>query len=119
MFNGMSQSQTTGRFVTLSDILVTKGRCQLHIAIQAVISTSGRANDQVPPVSDVGKAPAQIADVARDTRLHRNTITLLYYETATRVDIESIQQLCNLFNCNVGDLVEHVSDSAAKKAGAR
>ena len=66
----------------------------------------------------MGEHRLKIAEVARDTGLHRNTITLLYYETATRVDIESIEQLCRLFNCNVGDLFEYVPDSAAKKASA-
>jgi putative transcriptional regulator len=66
----------------------------------------------------MGERRLKIADVARDTGLHRNTITLLYYETATRVDIESIEQLCRLFNCNVGELFEYLPDSATKKAGA-
>ncbi len=48
----------------------------------------------------------KIADVARETGLHRNTITLLYNETANRVDIEAIDKLCQLFNCGVGDLFE-------------
>ena len=64
----------------------------------------------------MGERRLKIADVARDTGLHRNTITLLYYETATRVDIESIEQLCRLFNCNVGELFEYLPDSATKKA---
>jgi hypothetical protein len=32
------------------------------------------------------------------------------------VEIESIEQLCRLFNCNVGDLFEYLPDSAPKKA---
>jgi putative transcriptional regulator len=66
----------------------------------------------------MGEHRLKIADVARDTGLHRNTITLLYSETATRVDIESIERLCRLFNCNVGDLFEYLPDSPPKKAGA-
>ena len=48
----------------------------------------------------------KIADVARETGLHRNTITLLYNETATRVDMDTIESLCKLFQCSVGDLFE-------------
>jgi putative transcriptional regulator len=66
----------------------------------------------------MGEHRFKIADVARDTGLHRNTVTLLYYDTATRVEIESIEQLCRLFNCNVGDLFEYLPDSAPKKASA-
>lgn len=50
----------------------------------------------------------KIADVARDTGLHRNTITLLYDETANRVELETIDRLCDLFGCSVGDLFERV-----------
>ena len=49
----------------------------------------------------------KIADVARATGLNRNTITLLYNETATRLDLESIDKLCELFDCQVGDLLEY------------
>lgn len=48
----------------------------------------------------------RIADVTRETGLSRNTITLLYKETAQKVDLEAIDKLCVLFNCNVGDLLE-------------
>ena len=54
----------------------------------------------------MGERKMKIADVARETGLHRNTITLLYNETATRIDMETIESLCKLFECNVGDLFE-------------
>jgi len=54
----------------------------------------------------MGEHKMNIADVARETGLHRNTITLLYKETATRVDLEAIDRLCKLFNCQVGELLE-------------
>ena len=37
----------------------------------------------------MGERKLKISDVARDTGLHRNTITLLYQETATRIDLET------------------------------
>jgi putative transcriptional regulator len=58
----------------------------------------------------MGERKLKIADVARETGLHRNTITLLYNETATRVDMETIENLCKLFLCTVGDLFEFVPD---------
>lgn len=36
----------------------------------------------------MGEHKLKIADVARGTGLHRNTITLLYKETASRVEVE-------------------------------
>ena len=47
-----------------------------------------------------------ISDVARLSGLNRSTISLLYHETATRVDLETIDRLCQLFECEVGDLFE-------------
>ena len=58
----------------------------------------------------MGERKMKIADVARETGLNRNTVTLLYKETATRVDMESIAQLCLLFDCEVGDLFELVTN---------
>ncbi len=54
----------------------------------------------------MGERKLKISDVARDTRLHRNTITLLYQETATRVDLDAIEALCRYFQVGVGDLFE-------------
>lgn len=54
-----------------------------------------------------------IADVARETGLHRNSVTLLYKETATRVDFDTVDKLCRLFQCNVSDLFDYVVDTEA------
>lgn len=61
----------------------------------------------------MGERKMKIADVARETGLHRNTITLLYNETANRVDMETIESLCKLFQCGVGDLFELIPDDAS------
>tara|TARA_Y100000588_G_C14085958_1_gene852253 strand:- start:410 stop:583 length:174 start_codon:yes stop_codon:yes gene_type:complete len=56
----------------------------------------------------MGEKKMKITDVARETGLNRNTITLLYKETALRIDLEAIDKLCNLFECEVSDLFEKV-----------
>ena len=33
-------------------------------------------------------------------------MTLLYKETAQKVDLEAIEKLCLLFECQIGDLLE-------------
>lgn len=55
----------------------------------------------------MGERKLKIADVARATGLHRNTIALLYQETAERIDLETIEKLCQLFDCEVGELLEY------------
>ena len=58
----------------------------------------------------MGERKLKISDVARETGLHRNTITLLYQETATRVDLEAIDALCKYFQVGVGELFERRAD---------
>jgi putative transcriptional regulator len=53
----------------------------------------------------MGERKLKIDDVARETGLNRNTVTLLYKETAQRIDLEAIDKLCDLFECEVGDLL--------------
>ena len=55
----------------------------------------------------MGERKLKLADVARLTGLHRNTVTLLYNETAARVDLETMEKLCELFECKVEDLFEY------------
>jgi putative transcriptional regulator len=54
----------------------------------------------------MGENKMKIMDVARETGLHRNTVTLLYKETAKKIDIDAVDKLCELFDCEVGDLFE-------------
>ncbi|MDC5867519.1 MULTISPECIES: helix-turn-helix domain-containing protein [Vibrio] len=54
----------------------------------------------------MGERKLKISDVIRETGLSRNTVTLLYKETAQKVDLEAIDKLCVLFNCQVGELLE-------------
>lgn len=49
-----------------------------------------------------------ISDVARETGVNRGTITRLYHETAQRIELETIDRLCDLFECDVGELLEYV-----------
>lgn len=60
----------------------------------------------------MGERKLKLADVARLTGLHRNTVTLLYNETAARVDLETIEKLCELFDCKVEDLFEYQPNKA-------
>ena len=58
----------------------------------------------------MGEHKMRIADVARNTGLSRATVTLLYKETAQKVDLDAIEQICILFSCSVGDLLELIPD---------
>jgi putative transcriptional regulator len=56
----------------------------------------------------MGERRIKIADVAKDTGINRGTITRLYNETASRVDLEVIDQLCEYLDIKVEDLLEKV-----------
>jgi putative transcriptional regulator len=56
----------------------------------------------------MGERKLKIADVARETGLHRNTVTLLYEESAVRVDLDAVDKLCAYFGVRVGELFEQL-----------
>lgn len=62
----------------------------------------------------MGRDKLRIAEVARRTELNRSTVAALYKETTTRIELPAIEKLCQLFNCQVGDLLEYVPDSERK-----
>lgn len=54
----------------------------------------------------MGEHKMKISDVLRETGLSRNTVTLMYKETAQKIDIEALDKLCRLFKCEIADLLE-------------
>lgn len=61
----------------------------------------------------MGARKMKLTHVAEATGLHRNTLTSLYYERAQRIDLTALDRLCALFECEVGDLLEFVTDNAS------
>lgn len=59
----------------------------------------------------LGEKKLKISDVSRDTGINRGTLTRLYQETAERVDMEVMDQLCEYLKCEVGILFERVNES--------
>lgn len=58
----------------------------------------------------MGERKLKIIDVARETGLNRSTVTLLYNETVQRIELDSIDKLCDLFDCEVADLLERIKN---------
>lgn len=59
----------------------------------------------------MGERKVRVADVAQATGLHRNMLTLLYKETAQRVELDAIEKLCRYFGVTVGELFEVIDPS--------
>lgn len=54
----------------------------------------------------MGEKKIKISDVAKGTGINRGTLTRLYQETAERVDLSVIDELCEYLDCEVGELLE-------------
>ncbi|UZG46026.1 helix-turn-helix domain-containing protein [Caldimonas thermodepolymerans] len=60
----------------------------------------------------LGERKLKISDVTRATGINRGTLTRLYYETAERIELGVVDQLCRYFGVGVGELLEYVEDTA-------
>lgn len=49
----------------------------------------------------MGERKMKICDVLRETGL-----SLMYKETVRKIDIEALDKLCSMFQCEAGDLLE-------------
>ncbi len=58
----------------------------------------------------MGQKKLKIADISRATGLNRSTVTALYQETAKRIELDAINELCKLFECEISDLLEYLPD---------
>ncbi len=58
----------------------------------------------------MGKDRKNVQDVCNETGLARNTVSNLYYDRAARIDYNTIDKLCQMFQCKVGDLLEVIED---------
>ena len=54
----------------------------------------------------MGERKLKIADLSKYLGVHRNTITLLYYERAKRIDFDVLDKLCKYFNCSISEILE-------------
>lgn len=59
----------------------------------------------------MGEKKLKISDISRDTGINRGTLTRLYQETAERIDLEVMDQLCVYLDCEVGELFERINNN--------
>jgi len=58
----------------------------------------------------MGEKRLKICDVSKDTKINRGTITRLYHETYTRIEKDTIDTLCDYFDCRIEELFEFIND---------
>ncbi|WP_217995297.1 helix-turn-helix domain-containing protein [Thauera terpenica] len=44
------------------------------------------------------------------TGLNRGTLTRLYHETAERLELDVLNELCRYLDCSLGELLEYIPD---------
>lgn len=49
-------------------------------------------------------------DLADSTGIRPATVSAMYHETLRRLDLDHLDKLCMVFNCQPGDLLEFVQD---------
>lgn len=58
----------------------------------------------------LGENKEKLADLIRSTGLARNTVSGLYQETTSRLDLDTLNAICKHYECNIADLLEYVPD---------
>lgn len=58
----------------------------------------------------MGEKRYSIVEVSRKTGLTTSTISNLYNDKVKRLDFDTLEKLCKLFNCQPNDLFEYIPD---------
>ena len=59
----------------------------------------------------MGEKRYTIIEVSRKTGLTTSTISNLYNDKVKRLDFDTLEKLCKLFNCQPNDLIEYIPDN--------
>jgi putative transcriptional regulator len=60
----------------------------------------------------LGENKEKLADLIRSTGLARNTVSGLYQETTSRLDLVTLNAICKHYKCSIADLLEYIPDEA-------
>lgn len=58
----------------------------------------------------MGEKKEKLSDLIRSTGLARNTVTGLYRESTARIDLDTLNAICQHYGCGVAELLEYVPD---------
>lgn len=47
----------------------------------------------------------KVSDVSRDTGISRTTLTALYYRRNAGIQFDTLNRLCEYFNCNIEEII--------------
>ncbi len=59
----------------------------------------------------LGKHKMNQKTLSELTKIRPATISKMYYEETKRIDIDKLNRICSVFNCEISELLEYVPDS--------
>lgn len=59
----------------------------------------------------MGAKRYNIQDIFEKTGLARSTIANLYHDKTQRIDYDTLDKLCKLFACNIGDIIKFYDEN--------
>lgn len=60
----------------------------------------------------LGKHKMTQTSLANSAKIRPATISKMYYEEVKRLDIEQLNRICSVFECEISDLLEYIPDSS-------
>ncbi len=63
----------------------------------------------------LGKHKMTQTSLANLTKIRPATISKMYYEEVKRLDINQLNSICGVFECEISDLLEYIPDSSTSK----
>ncbi len=63
----------------------------------------------------MGEKRITITEVAKSTGMSASTISNLYNEKVKRLDFDTLEKLCEFFNCNIQDIIEYIPNKDLSK----
>ncbi len=67
----------------------------------------------------LGERRMHILELQRQTEVSYTTLSNLYHEKTSRIDFNTIDQICRVLEVQVGDLLEYVPDQQKPKKGGK
>ena len=66
----------------------------------------------------MGKEKMTRKGLSEFTEIRPNTIGDLYKEDVKKIDLNVINQICKVFNCEIGDLLEYIPEDDEVQYGS-
>ena len=60
----------------------------------------------------------RVADADRMCKLGRSTLYRMYNNEVTRIDFDSLNELCKLLDCTPGDIILYEEDEVCEEVGS-